>query len=356
MGRWKRIVSLLLMVCVAAGLFLSDGRKAEAMSAVRYAWRDEIGNIIVQTSDHRKTSSVHYKTVGFTITRCVLGTREPVEEQYITVRFNDALEDVGKEWTRSTYILSEAELLSRIAAASGEWLADIQSKKTCYLKFDAVMVCVDDSKTELTGKYSGAMKSEENQAYEIFSRAKYPGVWDKFTCEDLMYHTYDWCSPESIRTHFDIYLLYNGYEETRYYVLSYDLTYTDTMPVYETAGGSYVTDENGERIVVGEEDIECHVPVSFTVSRTADYYYAAALSLYELDEADVYNSVYPGDAIAYKNTKSASIKTILDGVPDAAETSAAPKPEEHIRFPEPYTKTIQHDCGTKAGCRSISTS
>lgn len=56
-----------------------------------------------------------------------------------------------------------------------------------------------------------------------------------------------------------------------------------------------------------------------------------------------------GDNIHYQNSRSANIKTILDGVPDAAETSAAPKPEEHIRFPEPYTQTIRHDCGTKAG-------
>ena len=427
----KRLASLVAALAVALSLCPLWGQEVEAMSAVRYAWRDELGNIILQTSDHRKTSSVHYKTVGWTITRCVLGTREPIEEQYLTVRFNDALEDVGDEWTQSTYMLSEAELLSRIAAVSGEWLADIQSKKTCYLKFDAVMVCVDDSEMDFK-KYSGSMDSEENQAYTINPWARYPGVWDKFNYEDLMYHTYDWYSPKSIETHYDIYLLYNGgeepepevstdwyrniywfgtmgakseynadntplidsslmkpryktwntseeydlsegipsgeditngigvdtwcgyervsrYEETRWYVLSYDLTYTETVPVYETAGGTYVTDGNGEKIQVGTEDIECHVPVSFTVSRTADYYYAAALSLYELDGTDVYNSVYPGDNIHYQNSRSANIKTILDGVPDAAETSAAPKPEEHIRFPEPYTQTIRHDCGTKAG-------
>ncbi len=209
----KRLASLLAALAVALSLCPLWGQEVEAMSAVRYAWRDELGNIILQTSDHRKTSSVHYKTVGWTITRCVLGTREPIEEQYLTVRFNDALEDVGEEWTQSTYMLSEAELLSRIAAVSGEWLADIQSKKSCYLKFDAVMICVDDSKSELNGKYSGFMKSESNQAYDINPIAAYPGVWDKFNYEDLMYHTYDWYSPKSIETHYDIYLLYNGGEE-----------------------------------------------------------------------------------------------------------------------------------------------
>lgn len=426
----KRLWSLLLTLCVLLGTL--PVIRTEAAKAVRYAWRDEMGNIILQTSDHRKTSAVHYKTVGWTITRCVLGTRDPVEDQYLTVRFNDALEDVGDEWTQSTYMIPEAELLSRIAAVSGEWLADIQSKKTCYLKFDAVMICVDDSKNEQY-KYSGTMLSETNQDYYVNPLAKYPGVWDKFNYEDLMYHTYDWYSPKSIETHYDIYLLYNGgeeeepetapdwyrniyffgtmgpkspynadnaqfidsslmkprykmwntseeydlsqgipsgeditngagmdlwcgyervarYEETRSYVLSYDLTYTESVPVYEVDGdGNYVTDGSGNRIETGEEEIERHVPVSFTVKRTADFYYAAHLALYELDETDVYNGVYPGDHINYKNTVSAGIKTVLHGEADAAETDADPKPELHIRWPEAYKATITHDCGTKAG-------
>lgn len=426
----KRLWSLLLTLCVLLGAL--PVIRTEAAKAVRYAWRDEMGNIILQTSDHRKTSAVHYKTVGWTITRCVLGTRDPIEDQYLTVRFNDALEDVGDEWTQSTYMISEAELLSRIAAVSGEWLADIQSKKTCYLKFDAVMICVDDSKNEQY-KYSGWMNSETNQDYYVNPLAKYPGVWDKFNYEDLMYHTYDWYSPKSIETHYDIYLLYNGgeeeepetapdwyrniyffgtmgpkspynadnaqfidsslmkprykmwntseeydlsqgipsgeditngvgmdlwcgyervarYEETRSYVLSYDLTYTESVPVYEVDGdGNYVTDGGGNRIEVGEEEVERHVPVSFTVKRTADFYYAAHLALYELDETDVYNGVYPGDAINYRNTVSAGIKTVLHGEADAAETDADPKPELHIRWPEAYKATITHDCGTKAG-------
>lgn len=427
----KRLFSLLLTLCVLLGAL--PVVRTEAAKAVRYAWRDEMGNIILQTSDHRKTSAVHYKTVGWTITRCVLGTRDPIEDQYLTVRFNDALEDVGDEWTQSTYMIPEAELLSRIAAVSGEWLADIQSKKTCYLKFDAVMICVDDSKKLDEEKYSGAMKSETNQDYYVSPLAKYPGVWDKFNYEDLMYHTYDWYSPKSIETHYDIYLLYNGgeeeepetapdwyrniyffgtmgpkspynadnaqfidsslmkprykmwntseeydlsqgipsgeditngagmdlwcgyervarYEETRSYVLSYDLTYTDSVPVYEVDGdGNYVTDGSGNRIEIGEEEVERHVPVSFTVKRTADFYYAAHLALYELDQTDVYNSVYPGDHINYKNTVSAGIKTVLHGEADAAETDADPKPELHIRWPEAYKATITHDCGTKAG-------
>lgn len=426
----KRLFSLLLTLCVLLGAF--PVIRTEAAKAVRYAWRDEMGNIILQTSDHRKTSAVHYKTVGWTITRCVLGTRDPIEDQYLTVRFNDALEDVGDEWTQSTYMIPEAELLSRIAAVSGEWLADIQSRKTCYLKFDAVMICVDDSKP-LHVSRSGWMNSENNQDYEVNLLAKYPGVWDKFNYEDLMYHTYDWYSPKSIETHYDIYLLYNGgeeeepetapdwyrniyffgtmgpkspynadnaqfidsslmkprykmwntseeydlsqgipsgeditngagmdlwcgyervarYEETRSYVLSYDLTYTESVPVYEVDGdGNYVTDGGGNRIETGEEEIERHVPVSFTVKRTADFYYAAHLALYELDETDVYNGVYPGDHINYKNTVSAGIKTVLHGEADAAETDADPKPELHIRWPEAYKATITHDCGTKAG-------
>ena len=109
-------------------------------------------------------------------------------------------------------MIPESQVMSKIAGIDGSWLADIQgdSEQPCYLKFDAIMICIDDSKSEFGGRFSGYMMSEENQAYEPDYSAEYPGVWDKFTKDDLKYNTYGWAAPASIDTHFDIYLLYKG--------------------------------------------------------------------------------------------------------------------------------------------------
>lgn len=205
----KWICLTLLMVVTLASV---AGIRSEAGHAAKYATVSPFGDIILTTYDHRKTSSVHYKTVGWTVTRCILGTKTPIDDQYFTLSFNDALEDVGDVWTTSEYMISEAQVMSRISEVDGSWLADIQgdSEQPCYLKFDAVMICIDDSKSDFSGKYSGEMLSETNQDYLSYPLADYPGVWDKFTKDDLKYNTYGWAAPASIDTHFDIYLLYNG--------------------------------------------------------------------------------------------------------------------------------------------------
>lgn len=263
------------------------------------------------------------------------------------------------------------------------------------------------------------MNSEENQDCSVNFLAQYPGVWDKFTKDDLKYNTYGWAAPASIDTHFDIYLLYNGgkpkepvisadwyrdiywyspidgqynqdnasiinsslmrpkfytwntsdvynlhdgipsgeditngygadgwcgyervshYEEERTYRLSYDLVYHTYEPEYEY-------DEEGIAHEIGTLDIVHHVPTTYDVKRKADYYYAMYLDLYELNETNVYNSVYPGDEINYKAPQSANIRTILDGESNPVSVDWSADPDKHIKWPEEYKETIEIDCG-----------
>ena len=139
-------LTLLSIITLASAISISS----EAGHAAKYATVSPNGDIILTTYDHRKTSSVHYKTVGWTVTRCALGTMTPIDEQYFTVRFNDAVEDKGDIWTTSDYMIPESQVMSKIAEVDGSWLADIQgdSEQPCYLKFDAIMICIDDSKSE----------------------------------------------------------------------------------------------------------------------------------------------------------------------------------------------------------------
>lgn len=205
----KLIGIILIAVCILATVV---GIPSEAGHLAKYASISPEGDIILTTYDHRKTTSVHYRTIGWTVTRCVLGTKTPIDDEYFTIRINDAVDGGEDVWMTTTFTIPEAEVMSRIAAVDGSWLSDIQGdgEQPCYLKFDAIMICMDDTKSEFDGMYSGYMLSEINQDYESDPYAEHPGVWDKFTRDDLKYNTYNWAAPSSIDTHFDIYLLYNG--------------------------------------------------------------------------------------------------------------------------------------------------
>ena len=391
-----------------------------ASYASKFAWRDENGNIILKTEDHQRTSEVCYMTVGWTVTRCVLGTMEGIEDQYVTIMYNDdlSLQDVpiGNGFTTSAFVVSEADFLSKIASSSGDWLADLQSKKTCYIRFDAIMITCDYSLPELQ-RYSGYMLSDNNQDYQKNPLNPIPGIYDKFTKDLLKSNTYAWASPESIETHFNIYLLYNGGEEEepvrtdefitstgkskpeyytwntsdefdlskgipsgeditngygadkwygnmsigkheveKSYVISYDFKYHVYTQKYKTDGkGNYLLDEAGNKIPDGVEDNIHYVPYSFTVTRKASYYYAMALNLYELKEVDVANSVYPDDLIKYLlSGTEVDMKTELDGEKNPSSVADWTSDEDkHIIWPEEYTDTVEIDCGEGPGSVGI---
>lgn len=216
----KRVLITVMALCLLLSSVLGIVIPANAASfASKWAWRDESGNIYIRVEDKKKTSDIYYQTLGFTITRCVLESKVPVEEQYITVRFNEFQEvELGNGQIGTAFVISEAELMQKIAAASGDWLADIQSGKTCYLRFDSIMMTVNGYYDEPIC-FSGWMLSDKNQDYLYNDYNPHPGVYDKFCKEDLK-TVYGWASPKSIDTHFDIWLLYNGGKEEATFVSS----------------------------------------------------------------------------------------------------------------------------------------
>lgn len=121
--RW--ICAVLASVCAVAAV-VATGMMSEAGHLAKYASISPEGDIILTTYDHRKTTSVHYRTIGWTVTRCILGTKTPVDDEYFTIRINDAVDGGEDEWMTTTFTIPEAEVMSRIAAVDGSWLADIQ--------------------------------------------------------------------------------------------------------------------------------------------------------------------------------------------------------------------------------------
>lgn len=208
------LLSMVMILSTLEYWTKSSISQTEAASAInKFAWRGDDGNIYLRTEDHKRTSDICYRTLGWTITRCELGTTNTIDDQYITVRFNGATQvPIGGGFTTSAFSVSEAEFLSKIAAVAPDWLADIQSGKTCYVMFDAIMITWDYSLDE-TAQPSGIMVSDNNKDYLTNDDNPIPGVYDKDTKDDLKYKTYGWAYPENIETHFNIPLLYNGGED-----------------------------------------------------------------------------------------------------------------------------------------------
>ena len=122
--------------------------KAEALHESRYAWRDNAGNILFQTRDHKRIlSSMGYRTIGLTVHRTVLGTKEySSEHEFITIPFTsdyvqtEVVQEDG--FTITNFITPESEFLAKVATYYPEWLSELQSGETCYVMINCVMICV----------------------------------------------------------------------------------------------------------------------------------------------------------------------------------------------------------------------
>ena len=204
------IVSIMLLLLITS---LPSVKVMASNTSTTTPWRDESGNIWIPTVDHQRTSNIYYQTAGFTVTRCVLGTQTPIEDEYFTVIFTGAIQDVpiGDGFTTSAFMLSESEIMRKVGQV-GSWLADIESGQQCYLKIDAIMITFNDNYPE-PANMSGIVMSDNNQDYMVNPLNPHPGVYDKFTKDELKYNTYGWAYPELIDTHFDHYVLYCGAEE-----------------------------------------------------------------------------------------------------------------------------------------------
>lgn len=147
----KKYLTLILLILVMVLFDVIPANASSAFNASKYAWVDESGNIIFQTIDKVRSGTKAYKTLGITVTRCILGTKviSPAYET-VAIAFNTSsasLISSDNGITRTLFKFPESELLSRIAACYGDtdWLADLQceSEQPVYLVLNSIMVCVE---------------------------------------------------------------------------------------------------------------------------------------------------------------------------------------------------------------------
>lgn len=293
---------------------------------------------VIRNLKSNDTSDLHYQVIGFTITKCTVGDKNPLEDIYVPVLLGPYTETLdGNKYVSTIYKIDRDEILSRIGQRDPEWLKDINSGLTCYLKFDAVIVTVKD------GIVSGSM-DEKGNLY-INTEAEKPGIYNKNTIEELK-NVYEWDSVESIDSLFDKYLLFLGEEEET--ITNY---HTGVNNAYFKTGNTSDLFDLSKSIPTSEDvtnKIECdkwfgsmsvaeikkkksytfpyilkwnewdpyasydsttgtytgawvqqQVYKSITVKKEAKFYTLNGIDIYAFDGADIYNGTYPTGSISY---------------------------------------------------------
>ncbi len=175
----------------------------------------------LDTHDKIRTSLIAYQTIGLTVTRCELGTKNPIKEDWIAFPYEvDSITNVvqGDGTSRSYFGFNIDEIKAMIGSYSGDWLADLESGELCYLKVDCVMITINYNYKNPLRQNSGDALYPGGHALDEYPNIfnDKPAVYDNVgigkTPDDLV-KAYGWASPKSIRTHFDRYILFAGEED-----------------------------------------------------------------------------------------------------------------------------------------------
>ena len=332
------LITIIIMLCAEMFFHNISAQAASVVQIQDDLWVGADGNIYFQTHDHRASSSIRYATIGFTVTKCELGTKNAIEEIYIPIALGDYEETKAGNYVTTVFKISKGDIISKISAKDPTWLSDINSGQKCYIKFDAIMITIENNVA------SGMIDASGN--YYVNSASKKPGIYDK-TSIDQLKTAYGWSDTSSIDTHFNKYLLFNGeptipgggsgtttgkidaYVKTGNTSSLYDLSLG--IPTSEDVTNKIIADRwygNAnitEKTLIKEYDfpytlkwqewydyvhydpdtgwtgdwVDRESTVTITVEKEATFRYITGLNIYSLVSIDVYNAVFPNEHISY---------------------------------------------------------
>ena len=171
MNNIRRILMALAAFVVAISISVIPGRPAFAAAQEQLpsgtGWDVFInsdGNLCIVTNDKKRTSSIYYKTIGFTVSRgqfnpSVKKLANGAATEYFKVYLGDMTIDTYEKNGReiNTFMMPYEDLKARIAACSGDWLQDLTDAEmyggTCYVRFDSIMVIYHGSNLAHGGHY-----------------------------------------------------------------------------------------------------------------------------------------------------------------------------------------------------------
>lgn len=143
------IIPVILSLILGIAILIPSTIPAEASRAAKYASRSPEGDIIITTYDHHSNEKT-YRTIGFTVGRCTLGTRHRSPgHEFVTFALNESVVEVqtnpdshGMIVTNFTF--PESVFMERIATFYGDdWLAELQGvyEQPVYIVIDSIMCC-----------------------------------------------------------------------------------------------------------------------------------------------------------------------------------------------------------------------
>ena len=187
------------------------------------AYIDEENYICIETYDRVKASNIYYQTIGFSISRCALNEQRlvnGVNSEWVDMlfkaeqRYTEVVTNAnGVQYEFNIFRIPLSDLIDQIEKAAAdnpsagydEWVAEIEnyyyhySEDKCYLKFDSIMITINNGVKEGILIPSGYHFNARKTVY--FNRPIDAGA----NPHDIQY-AYGWRDRSGLETHFNKYL------------------------------------------------------------------------------------------------------------------------------------------------------
>lgn len=146
---------------------------------------DEEGNLWMTTHDKIATSSVRYRTIGFTIKR---EEKEIAQTQAVRVKLEETKESLidplNRDYCYSYFCIRKETIYQKILLCSEEW-ADSLYRNGGTLYLDAIMIVVENGVEKGSMQYDGTFAGQVYETYDGIANAK------------------NWADTEALQTHFN---------------------------------------------------------------------------------------------------------------------------------------------------------
>lgn len=197
-----------------------DYREIDSISGYT-VYIDGDNNICIETYDREKESSIYYKTLAFTISRCAPGEARlinGVDSEYVDlplyeeIRTSERVKCKGKIYIHNIFRIPMEDVIAQIRRAGADnpsyldWIAEIESyyyhKSTsvCYLKFDCIMTTVNAGKVEGKIHYTGYHFNV------IYGKVYFNRPIDNGANPTAIQNAYGWRDKSGLIAHYNRYL------------------------------------------------------------------------------------------------------------------------------------------------------
>ncbi len=208
----KIVVLILASLCLSGGIetsgqerqpsfqerFWREAKERFAASSDLYRERlefDAEGNLWMTTRDKNATSSVRYRTIGFTIKREAKPIRQTMSVRVRLETTKESLPDpTDSRYSYKYFCIRKEDIYQKILLCSEEWANDLFLNGGM-LYLDSVMTVVENQKAKGSMNYSGTLTGEVYDTFEGIAGAR------------------NWSDPDALRTHFDKEVYFPGNPE-----------------------------------------------------------------------------------------------------------------------------------------------